>query len=262
VLLALATDKEHETMTNDLTRQRQQPPGGRPAGAQNGQEARTTGSDRRRAVAYLRRALSGSFQAQLRAINRYAGAQGLEVMTGTADVGRGDSLAGRDGLAETLRLVADGVVDVVLVARLDRISGDVATQEVVRHLVASHGGELVSAAGEATTEPERLMIRSTLALSDQARTLLHSWRKRAEAKRRHPGAAPYGSQLVDGELVDHPDEQVTRARMVELRAEGLSLAAVGRQLDAEGHRTRNGRPWQARVIADILRRIGGKSEGS
>jgi DNA invertase Pin-like site-specific DNA recombinase len=46
------------------------------------------------------------------------------------------------------------------------------------------------------------------------------------------------------------------AAVAELRAEGLSLRAVAARLNAEGHTTRKGKPWNPVQVARVLRRTG------
>ena len=49
-------------------------------------------------------------------------------------------------------------------------------------------------------------------------------------------------------------EAATVARILELRAEGRSLRAIGEVLNAEGHRTKAGGRWHAMTIQRVLER--------
>ena len=70
-----------------------------------------------------------------------------------------------------------------------------------------------------------------------------------KARGERVGGIPYGYRDDDGVLVEVPNEQVVIARAKELRAEGLSLRAVGRALIQEGHTPRTGKGWHVQVLA-------------
>jgi hypothetical protein len=53
-------------------------------------------------------------------------------------------------------------------------------------------------------------------------------------------------------LAEDADEMRVIARARQLRAEGLSLRAIGRGLLAEGHQPRSGKRWHVQVVARIL----------
>jgi len=66
------------------------------------------------------------------------------------------------------------------------------------------------------------------------------------------GAVPYGWQREGRRLVLHPGEQQTIALARALRAEGLSYARIGRELEAEGRRPRDGSTWQRTQIMRLV----------
>ncbi|MEV7144418.1 recombinase family protein [Streptomyces tauricus] len=68
------------------------------------------------------------------------------------------------------------------------------------------------------------------------------------------GAPPYGWVAVEGGLAPDPTEQEARTRAMQLRDQGLPLRTVCSMLDAEGHRTRSGRPWSSGTLSRILDR--------
>ena len=68
--------------------------------------------------------------------------------------------------------------------------------------------------------------------------------------------APYGYQHdTDGQLVAEPREQAGLAAIADLRHSGLSLRAMSGKLEAQGVTGRNGRAFQANVLAKILRQV-------
>ncbi len=66
------------------------------------------------------------------------------------------------------------------------------------------------------------------------------------------GKAPYGYQLVDGELIEDDVEQGVIAQARELRDSGLSLAKIAAALDKRGFRARNQRPFVAQQIKRMV----------
>ncbi len=68
------------------------------------------------------------------------------------------------------------------------------------------------------------------------------------------GAPPYGWVAVEGGLAPDSREQETLSRALQLRGDALSLRAICEVLDAEGHRTRRGKPWSSGALSRILDR--------
>lgn len=67
------------------------------------------------------------------------------------------------------------------------------------------------------------------------------------------GAPPFGWQAVEGDLIEHPEEQATLNRARALQEDGLSLRAICRVLDAEGRRPRRGGHWNSGTLSRSLR---------
>jgi site-specific DNA recombinase len=59
------------------------------------------------------------------------------------------------------------------------------------------------------------------------------------------GEAPFGWRVAEGRLEAVESEQAVIAEARRLRASGVSLRAVARELDAAGMRSRTGRPFAA-----------------
>jgi DNA invertase Pin-like site-specific DNA recombinase len=63
---------------------------------------------------------------------------------------------------------------------------------------------------------------------------------------------PYGSAYMDGRAVAAAAEQATIRRMRELRTAGRSFRAVSAALADEGRIARNGKPFAAQTIKQVL----------
>ena len=66
------------------------------------------------------------------------------------------------------------------------------------------------------------------------------------------GEAPYGFAVEGERVVEVEAEQAVVREARRLRAEGLSLRAVARELDAAGLRSRTARPFAAVQIQRML----------
>lgn len=66
------------------------------------------------------------------------------------------------------------------------------------------------------------------------------------------GGAPYGFELVNGDLVEDSFEQGVIHQARELRDSGLSLAAVAKELDRRGIQSRNAKPFAAMQIKRLV----------
>jgi site-specific DNA recombinase len=76
---------------------------------------------------------------------------------------------------------------------------------------------------------------------------------RAKMGKRVAGAAPYGYQWKDDEVVPHPDEAPVRALIYELFAEYERKGTVRRILTERGYRTRKGKEFSISTIQLLLR---------
>lgn len=68
------------------------------------------------------------------------------------------------------------------------------------------------------------------------------------------GGPPFGFRASSGELLPEPSEQLTLARLKDLRSQGLTLREVCARLDAEELRPRRGGCWSEGSLSKIVRR--------
>jgi hypothetical protein len=66
------------------------------------------------------------------------------------------------------------------------------------------------------------------------------------------GGAPYGFELINGDLVENFYEQGVIQQARELRESGLSLAAVAKELDRRGIQARNGKAFAAMQVKRMV----------
>ncbi|HEY5178345.1 MAG TPA: recombinase family protein [Dermatophilaceae bacterium] len=96
------------------------------------------------------------------------------------------------------------------------------------------------------------------AVAGYERNMIALRMRRGRARKAHQGgyaygAPPFGLQATDRELVEHPVERETTARIVELRETGASLRSIVDTLAAEGRPAKRGGTWHPRTVAAVVR---------
>lgn len=166
--------------------------------------------------------------------------------------------ADRPMLAKMIQDALGGECKTIIVERLDRLARDLSVQmHLLTHLTArgltlidATTGQDVTAAVQADPMM-RAMIQIQGVFAELDKSLIVQKLKHARALVRErtgrcEGRKPFGARK---------GEQVTLARIVELRASGKGYKATARQLDAEHLSSRTGKPWTAASIQTILDRI-------
>lgn len=185
-------------------------------------------------------------------------------LTGTLDA------VDRPGLSAALAAIGPSVA--LLVPRLDRLARTLTIQEGCL-AVAWQSGAAVYAAdiGEVPRDdpddPLRTALRQILGVIgqlDRAMTIkkLRDGRRAKAATGRHAvGAYAYGyrggGEGRTRDAVPDTGEQGTVARIVALRAAGLSYRDVAARLDRDGVPTRGGGPWAPMTVRSIALRATG-----
>lgn len=227
-----------------------------------------------RLVGYLRVSTDGQAEdgygldVQRAELTKWSKSAGHRIVTWTEDAGVSGTkgLDERFGLADALDLVAARKVDGIAVYRLDRLARDLVLQEQLLADVRRKGGQIFTAsAAEAhyladdADDPSRALIRQVLgAVAGYERNMIALRMRRGRARKAHQGgyaygAPPFGLQATDRELVEHPVEQETTARIVELRETGASLRSIVDTLAAEGRPAKRGGTWHPRTVAAVVR---------
>lgn len=227
----------------------------------------------RSAIAYVRRSKQStektiSLVDQEARVRAYIEDQGWTVAAVVID----DGISGgkRSRFDRIRAAVAEHRATAVVVYHLDRFARDAAAlldelrglgrRGVELHVVGRGRIEVDSASGFLTTSIEGVLAEHfRRVIGEKTKDALGRLR---EQGRRYSGTIPYGfAAEADGRLVAVATEQATIRRAVDLRGEGLSLRAVAAMLAQEGLVARNGKPFSAKVLADVVtRRPMGDSE--
>jgi site-specific DNA recombinase len=203
-----------------------------------------------------------SLAAQESKLRAYCTALDLELVAVVADAGVSAKSLAREGLSEALALLDSGAAEGLLVCKLDRLTRNVRDLGTLLDGYFATRFHLLSVADAVDTRSAggRLVLNIL--------TSVAAWEREATAERtsaalrhkvangEHVGAPRLGVAVVDGALAEVAEERATVARILELRASGLSLREVARHLAEEGHQTKRGGAWAAATVRLVLRREG------
>ena len=221
---------------------------------------------RTRTVAYLRvstdkQADRGvSLDAQRAKVAAYAELYDLELVEVIVDAGASAKTLDRPGLARALGMLRKGDAEALLVVKLDRLTRSVRDLgELVERHFAPGKAALLSVSEQIDTRSAagRLVLNVLASVSQWEREAIG---ERTAAAMQHKaacgeftgGEAPYGWSAIDGRLEPLPVEQTVIAEARRLRAAGLSLRTIARELDAAGMRSRAGRAFAAVQVQRML----------
>lgn len=202
-------------------------------------------------LAYLRvstdeQARSGlGMAAQRTAIQREADARNWTVEWLTDDGYSGGSLS-RPALADALDRLANGRADVLVVAKLDRLSRSLVDFAGLMATAQRQGWSVVALdlGVDTTTASGEMMANVMASFAHYERRLIGQRTRDALAEKKAQGVRL-------GRPVELPD--ATRQRVADLRASGLSYRKVADQLTADGVPTARGGDWHGSTVRGVLR---------
>jgi DNA invertase Pin-like site-specific DNA recombinase len=120
-------------------------------------------------------------------------------------------LADREKLTEAMAVVVGGKAEVLLVAKLDRLSRDPLNMLIIEKTIEKAGGRVVSCAGEgtATDDPADVLMRRVMAAVGENEAAMISQRTRValaakKARGERLGRPPFGFAVHEDELVPGP----------------------------------------------------------
>ncbi len=153
----------------------------------------------------------------------------------------------RPALAQALALVDGGQVDVLAVAKLDRLSRSVLdfAQLMVRAGRLGWGLVALDLGVDTTTASGRLVANVMVSVAEWERDIIGQRTREALAEKRAAGVRLGGPQLVPSGVV---------RRVVDEQRAGRSLRAIAAGLSADGVPTaRGGAAWSASSVQSVLR---------
>ena len=219
-----------------------------------------------RTIAYLRvsterQADTGvSLDAQQEKARAYASLYDLDLTEMIIDAGESAKTLDRPGLQRALSMLKTGQADALLVVKLDRLTRSVVDLgKLIETYFAPGKAALMSVSEQIDTRSAagRLVLNILASVSQWERETIGERTsvamKYKQAKGEYIGGhAPYGFELVNGDLVEDSYEQGVIQQARELRESGLSLAAVAKELDRRGIQARNGKEFAAMQIKRLV----------
>lgn len=172
----------------------------------------------------------------------------------------GKSTDNRNSFFEMINDVKRGDYDAVVVYKYSRFARNLVEATLYRQQIEKAGAQLISAMERIDdSTPEGRMMRNIIMVmdeyySDNLATFVRSAQYLAAKNGKIMGAiAPLGLKYNDEGTYDINEEEAPAIRLIfKMFADGASQAAILRQLDALGYKTRNGIPYKASTLSGLL----------
>ena len=172
----------------------------------------------------------------------------------------GKSANNRTAFFEMLNDVKNGLYDCVVVYKYSRFARNLVEATLYRQQIEKAGAQLISAMERIDdSTPEGRMMRNIIMVmdeyySDNLATFVRSAQYLAAKNGKIMGAiAPLGLKYNDEGTLSINEEEAPAVRLIfKMFADGASQAAILRQLDALGYRTRKGIPYKSSTLSGLL----------
>jgi len=200
-----------------------------------------------------------SLDAQAEKIRAMAVVHSSELLDIIVDGGESAKSLNRPGMARLLALVDAGEVQVVIIAKLDRLTRSVKDLCTLLERFSKRGVTLISVAESLDTGSAagRLVLNIMTAVSQWEREAIGERTRDAMSHKRSNGERVgnirFGYRLgPDGKHVE-PDcaEQAVLDEIGQLRRGGATLRGIAAELNHRGLRTRCGSAWRMEHVARI-----------
>jgi len=197
--------------------------------------------------------------------------EGWELQEIIEDAGESAKSLGRPGMERLLAMIDGRSVDVLVIAKLDRLTRSVRDLAELLELMERRKVSLVSVAESLDTGSAagRLVLNIMMsvsqwereAISERTRDVLRHKKSKGE----RIGSIAYGYRLKQGgtlnkngklaELEEDPEEKKIINEIFRLRGRGRNwtVRTIAEELNRLGYRMRNGQPWQFVRVAQILK---------
>jgi DNA invertase Pin-like site-specific DNA recombinase len=201
------------------------------------------------AYSYLRVSGKGQvdgdgFPRQREAVQKYAAANGLEITHEFVEKGVSGKTEWEDrpAFAEMMAALLSNGTRVVLVENLSRLARDLMVQESIIADFQRKGLTLISVSEPdlCSDDPSRTMMRQVLGAFWQYEKSMLVLKLRVARKRVRKvtghceGRKAYGAREGEQPILD---------RLHQLRSQGMALDTIAATLNAEGLKSRSGKPW-------------------
>jgi len=201
-----------------------------------------------------------SLAAQSEKIRAMAVVQGADLAEIIVDAESAKSLD-RPGMERLLTLIDARAVDVVIIAKLDRLTRSVKDLAELLERFNRRGVSLVSVAESLDTGSAagRLVLNIMTAVSQWEREAIGERTRDAmshkRAKGERVGTIPFGYRMAEdgSRLEEDPAEQDVLSRIQRLKAQGHTMRQIADELNRQGFTTRRGTAWRFQYVAAALK---------
>jgi DNA invertase Pin-like site-specific DNA recombinase len=162
---------------------------------------------------------------------------------------RAKTMHTRPGLSQAIDMLARGEADVLIAAKLDRITRSVADLATLMDDAVRQGWSLVAVDNrdiDMTTATGRLFANIMGSVSQWEREIIGERTKAALAELRAKGVRL-------GRPVEQDD--IVRRRIADMHAAGEPLLGIARTLNADGTPTARGGRWHASTVSRVLKSV-------
>lgn len=172
--------------------------------------------------------------------------RGMELIDLRFDIASGGSMRKRDQLGSSLRDLSEGKADILIVAKLDRLSRSVLDFAGIMEVANKEGWSVavLDLGVDTSTTNGKLIMHIMIALAQWERELIGD-RTKAALK----AVRARGTKLGRRSGVDDETRRLIRA----LRLSGLSWQKVADALDGQGVRTGQGGQWHAATVRRLYK---------
>jgi site-specific DNA recombinase len=205
-----------------------------------------------------------SLEAQRAKLAAYAALYDLQIVEVIEDAGQSAKTLDRPGLQRALTMLRKKQAGGLLIAKLDRLTRSVADwQNLIQDYFGERGGkQLFSVADSIDTRSAggRMVLNVLLSVAQWEREAIgertRDTLQAMIANGQRVGKVRFGYDLATNgtTLTPNPLEQEAIHLMKQLRCAGQSFRQIAAELTARSVATKEGNPWQAMTIRNILRR--------
>ena len=189
----------------------------------------------------------------------------IDVLDVIVDDGYSAASLDRPGMIRVRRLIDDGLIDMLIISKLDRLTRSVKDLYALLDLCASRNVALhsMSESLDTSSATGRLVVTVMAAVTQWERETISERTREAlavlQSQGKRVGAVPFGWSTGTGrELVASPGEIAIIECAESLKRSGRTLSEIADELTRRGMTTRRGTPFSRQGVYRMLK----KSEGA
>jgi site-specific DNA recombinase len=200
-----------------------------------------------------------SLSAQRERLKAFAYSQGWEIVQFYVDEGLSAKDMERPELQRMLKGVREGIFDIVLVYKLDRLTRSVIDLDKLLTEFSKYDVMFKSSTEvyDTTTATGRLFIRLVASMAQWERENLgervrFGMQEKAREGKWTVSTPPLGYDSKESELTVNPSEAAIVKEIFSLYLSGMGMHKIARNLNERGLYTKKGKPWAQSTIQYIL----------